>query len=337
VKKGKINSKKFFVKKDITSEVKAITDVEENIKKMIEVIFLPKCPDTSIGSFCSDPYDCPLTDYCWKFVPDHSVFELYRGGKRSFELFNNGIMLIKDIPSDFKLSDKQVIQKNCEITGKIHIDSEEIKKFLDTIKYPVYYMDFETINPAIPLFDGMKPYQRIPFQFSLHIQDAPDTELKHLSYITDGRHDPRKEFLDILKGGLGNKGSIIVHNQTFEKGMLRELGEAFPKYKKWVESINERVVDQLIPFSNFHYYDRKQKGSASIKNILPALTGKSHKELDITNGEDASLTFMEITYGEVTPEYKEKKREHLEKYCGLDTEAMVMIISSLRKELFHHD
>jgi len=155
--------------------------------------------------------------------------------------------LIKDIPDGVKLSDKQLIQKNCELTGKTHINKDEIKKFLDTIKYPVYYLDFETVNPAIPLFDGMKPYQRIPFQFSIHIQDSPKSELKHLSYITDGKHDPRKEFLEILKGGLGTKGSIIVHNQTFEKGMLKELGDSFPKYKKWVEQTNERIVDQLIP------------------------------------------------------------------------------------------
>ena len=333
LKKGKINPKKFFVKTDITKDVKAIIGVEENVAKMLQVISYPKCPDVSIGTYCSDPYDCPLTDHCWKFLPEHSVFELYRGGKRLFELFNTGIVKITDVPEDFKLSDKQLIQKKCESTGKPHIEKEEIKKFLDSIKYPAYYMDFETINPAIPIFNGMKPYQRIPFQFSLHIQDSPNSELKHLSYITDGRHDPRIEFLDILKGGLGDKGSIIVHNQTFEKGMLKELGEAYPKYRKWVEAINERIIDQLVPFSNFYYYDRKQKGSASIKNILPALTGKSHKELDITNGEDASLTFMEITYTDVTPEYKEKKREHLEKYCGLDTEAMVFIIDKLRKSI----
>lgn len=334
VRRGKLNSKKFFVKKDVTSDVDVLMPtVESNIIKMFETLALSSCPKISIGDYCSKPYECPLTEHCWGFLPEHNVFELYRGGKKSFELFNQGILTIKDIPDTFELSDKQMIQKKCELNGEVHIVKNEIKKFLSLIKYPVYFMDFETINPAIPLFDKLKPYQRIPFQFSIHIQESPNSEIKHLSYITDGKHDPRTEFLDELKKGLGTTGTIIVHNQVFEKGMLKELGEAFPKYKKWVEHTNERILDELIPFSNFHYYNRKQKGSASIKNILPALTPKSHKELEITNGEDASLTFLDITYGDVTPEYRQKKRKELERYCGLDTEAMIHIIDKLRKDV----
>ncbi|MBD3249178.1 DUF2779 domain-containing protein, partial [Candidatus Woesearchaeota archaeon] len=178
------------------------------------------------------------------------------------------------------------------------------------------------------------PYQQIPFQYSLHVVDSPGSKPKHISFLAEGSKDPRKEFLSSLKEALGSKGDIIVYNQGFEKARLNELAELFPKEKKWVESIFERVVDLLIPFRNFHYYNPKQKGSASIKDVLPAITGKdSYKKLDINNGEDASLQFINMAFGDYTQQEKEETRENLEKYCALDTEAMIWIVDELREKI----
>jgi len=209
---------------------------------------------------------------------------------------------------------------------------DSIKKFIGKLNYPLYYLDFETINPVIPLFDGMKPYQRIPFQFSLHIVQE-DGSTEHLSFLAEGKSDPRKKFVAELKNVLGNSGSIIVYNQSFEQGLLRELAETFPKYLEWVISLTPRFVDLIIPFRKFHYYNPVQKGSASIKKVLPAVTGKSYDGMYIADGMTASIRYIESEFGDCSESKRKKIRNSLEKYCGLDTEGMIWIIDELKKQL----
>ena len=117
---------------------------------------------------------------------------------------------------EFKLSDKQEIQRKCAKTGKIHINKEGIKKFLKNLKYPLYYLDFETFNAAVPMYEGTKPYQQIPFQFSLHVDD--EEKVKHFEFLHDSPKDPRERFLLELKKVLGSEGCIVVFYQSFEIG-----------------------------------------------------------------------------------------------------------------------
>ena len=130
---------------------------------------------------------------------------------------------------------------------------------------------------------------------------------------------------------LGDKGSIVVYNQAFEKGVLKELSEAFSGYSDWVDDVLGRIIDLLTPFRSFHYYHPLQRGSASIKRVLPALTGWSYEGMDISNGEDASIAFQEVTYGDVPEELRSKVRENLAKYCELDTRGMVEIVDKLKE------
>jgi len=132
----------------------------------------------TIGKHCTDPYDCALTE-CWEFLPNGNVFNLYRGGKKCFELFDEGILAIGDIPDDYKLTGAQQIQKTCETTGQAYIDKAGISGFLSTLQSPHYFLDFETISPVIPMFDGTRPYQTIPFQFSLHIIKKDGVKPEH--------------------------------------------------------------------------------------------------------------------------------------------------------------
>ena len=138
------------------------------------------------------------------------------------------------------------------------------------------------------MFDGTRPYQTIPFQFSVHLVMNGNTEPEHFSFLAEGTEDPRSKLLAELKKVLGNEGSIVVYNQAFEKGVLKELGNAFPNYSGWVEGVYDRLVDLQSPFRSFHYYHPLQKGSASLKAVLPFLTGKSYEGMGIDNGEDAS-------------------------------------------------
>jgi hypothetical protein len=332
VKHGDIDPKQLFNIEDISDRVEeASPETQKRIGDMLDIISAERCPDITIGKHCKEPYDCPLQQECWCFLPENSVFDLYRGGKKSFELFENGVLAIKNIPDCFKLTGVQQIQKECEIRGDPYIDRVGISRFLRTLKHSLYYLDFETFSPVVPLFDGTKPYQKIPFQFSLHSVEKEQAKPSHYSFLAECTDDPRPELLSQLEKVLGEQGSIIVYNQAFEKGILKELAEAFPDYSGWVEDVLERIVDLLVPFRSFYYYHPAQKGSASIKMVLPALTGKSYEEMDISNGEDASLAFLEVTYSDVPEEIRMKIRGDLEKYCGLDTEGMIRIVDRLRE------
>jgi len=332
VRKGKVSAKKLFKIENVTKKVKEIsTGIQDRILLQQEIIS-DKEPEVRINYDCKKPYPCPIMDNCWGFLPEHNhVFHLYRGGKKSFSLFEDGILEIVDIPDDFKLNVKQSIQKECAKTGKAHINKKGIKEFLETLEYPLYYLDFETYQIAIPLYQGLKPYQQIPFQYSLHIQKEKGGKLKHISYLAKGKKDPRKHFLKSLDKNLGDKGSIVVYNQSFEKMILRQLGEQFPEFEDWVESINGRIIDLYVPFRNFDYYHPKQKGSASLKKILPVLVGKDYKGMEIAEGGTASFEYLYITHVDSTD--AKKVRKALEKYCKLDTLAEVWILERIENIL----
>ena len=330
VKNGEIDPQCLFNIHDITDQVAVASEgIQNRIDVIIENIKASECPEINIGKCCEDPYECALKQECWKFLPENNIFTLYYGGKKCFDLFDQGVLTVKGIPEDYKLGEKQLIQKACVINDKPFLNKEGIKEFLSTLKYPLYYLDFETFGPAIPLFDGTRPFQNIPFQFSLHVVNDEGATPQHFSYLTNGADDPRPAFLAELKKLLGETGSIITYNQVFEEGIFKELALSFPEHKYWVSQIRDRLVDLLSPFRNFLYYHPLQKGKASIKNVLPAITGKGYGELDIHEGQSASIAFLTITYGEVSEEERQKVRSDLIKYCGLDTEGMIWIVEKL--------
>ncbi len=297
---------------------------------MFHTINSEDAPAVTTRNSCNNPYECPLINECWNSLPEDNVFTLYGKGKTSAKLFDMGILHIKDIPEEFELNHRQEIQRICGLTGNIHIQEEEIRQFLKGLKYPLYYLDFETFAPAVPKFTDSRPYQRIPFQFSLHLAHTDD-HIEHLSFLADGKNDPRPAFLEHLKNALGTHGAIVVYNEVFEKGVLKELGRDFPEYEGWVNEILPRVIDLLKPFREFHYYNPEQNGSASIKDVLPAITNEGYEGMKIDNGMDASISFEEITFGNVSPEEKARVRNELEEYCKMDTFAEVRIVEELMK------
>ena len=330
IRKGDIEPEKLFSKKEISKEVeKLLVDVEKNLLKMIGIIQLAKYPDITIGPQCSDPYNCPLIENCWRFLPKHNVFTLTRIGKKGFELLEDGIYDIKDIPEGYRLTDKQQIQVESIRTRKPIINNQGIQDFLKTLEYPFYFLDFETFMTAIPMYDNVRPYQSIPFQYSLHIQKTKNDKPEHFSFLADGKKDPRPEILKHLKKLLGSSGSIIAYNAGFEKGKLADASAAFTEYREWFENIHNRVVDLLSPFRSFDYYHPKQRGTASIKAVLPVLTGKSYEGMEIAEGGTASIEYFRVTFGGADEKERQHVREQLEKYCSLDTIAMVWIVEKL--------
>ncbi|MBU0460849.1 MAG: DUF2779 domain-containing protein, partial [Nanoarchaeota archaeon] len=324
VRDGEIDVQKLFTTEDLTQEIeKALAEVPTNIEFLWDIVKSPNFPNTAEKNYCTIPKKCLVKEECWGFLPENHVFHLYNS-RKIISLFEQGIHALTDVPEESLSNAQQVIQLKCEKTGKEHIDKDRIKEFLETIKEPECHLDFETCAFAVPEFDGTRPYQRLPFQFSLHVVPG-----KHFEYLHDGNDDPRPAFLSTLKEMLPAFGSVIVYSQGFEGSVLRELARDFPDYKEWVDSVLLRIVDLRVPFSKFWYYNPKQKGSASIKKVLPTVTGKGYEGLDIADGECASIAYLDMNFGEMSNEMKKKTREDLLKYCGLDTEGMVWIVEEL--------
>jgi hypothetical protein len=332
IRKGEIEPDKLLKKIDVTEEIKSTYSktIEDNITEMAKAIAAKTYIEPGIGAHCTKPYDCPLIEKCWSFLPDRNVFLLYSNNKLPAALIKDGILKLSEIPESVDLNEKHQIQVHCEKTGKPYVNKEKIKEFLDTIQYPAYYMDFETCGSAIPLFDNSSPYQQIPFQFSVHVVKNKGAQPEHFSFLADGTNDPRPEFMARLKKVMGTKGSVIAYNAGFEMGILKKCADVLPNYKSWVEAIEERIIDLLKPFSNFVYYHPEQDGSCSLKKVLPALTGKSYDEMEIGDGETASSEYCRVTFTEDNKD-KEKVRKLLEEYCGLDTLGMVDIVEKLSK------
>ena len=247
------------------------------------------------------------------------------------QLFNDGIVRLDEIPDHVDLTERQTIQHTVALTGQPHIDRKALARFLKRLKCPVSYLDFETFSTAIPLFDGLKPYQQVPFQFSLHRQSAPGAKPEHDSSLAEGKVDPRPEFLNRLRDCIADKGTVVVYNAAFEKAVLGKLAQAFPAHAGWIANVKRRIIDLLKPFQNFNYYHPEQAGSASIKSVLPVLTGRSYANLEIQEGGQASMEFMRVHFGDVPEDERRKVRQQLERYCGQDTEGMLWIVDELKK------
>ncbi|MBW2181801.1 MAG: DUF2779 domain-containing protein [Deltaproteobacteria bacterium] len=334
VRSGPIYVKALFKLEDCTeiAEMK-IGKVQAHLNQLITTINESREPSAEIGSRCKTPFECDYINYCWQNIPEYSVYNIFFGKKLN-ALHEKNIIDVLDVPDTFETTDRQFIEVDAYKNKKIYKDIKEIKSFLNTLIYPLYFLDYETISPAIPLFDNTSPYQTIPFQFSLHIQEKKGGEMKHVEFLHTGDDDPRSYLTKALVENCGTKGSVVVYNQPFEEEVNRGLGYAFPEYKKKLESINERMVDLLIPFSKRYLYHPEMKGSASLKNVLPALVPDlAYDGLAIDDGMTASLQYLKCMQGTASNPEKETIFKHLKEYCALDTLAEVRLLEVLHKAI----
>lgn len=293
-------------------------------------------PDKEIGKFCFDPYSCSFWNYCTKDLPTPNVFDIrgmqmrtkfkkYHEGKISFNDLENENINAKYLEQiDFELNDRQP-----------KIDKKAIKDLLDCLKYPLYFIDYESCQYAIPEYEKTKAYQQIPFQYSLHIIKDENASIEHKEFLADADDDnPIRTFAESMIKDIPENGSVIVYNKTFEASRNKEIGEMYPDLKSEMERINSNIVDLMVPFKNRDYYTKEMKGSYSIKYVLPALY-PDDPELDyselslIHKGDEASNAFLSLKYK--TSEEQEEIRKALLEYCKLDTFAMVKIWENFKK------
>lgn len=278
---------------------------------------------------------CSTFHYSHPEVPEYSIHDLSRIGlskKKLIDLVDSDILDINDIPDDYKLSDIQRNQVNVHKSQIPIIDNISIKAELDSMNYPLYFLDYETYPPAIPLFKGFKPYQHIPFQFSLHVLNSSDGDLEHHEYLHIDNSDPTKDIISVLKETIGPEGNIVVWNKTFEQGRNSEMAERSPENKEFLADINSRVYDLMDIFQKQLHVHPGFKGKVSIKKVLPVLVPSlSYQELEIQEGGSAMEAWFEKILNANSEEEKSETAKNLLKYCYLDTYAMYAIWKELLK------
>ncbi|MBI5399162.1 DUF2779 domain-containing protein [Candidatus Saganbacteria bacterium] len=336
IRRGALDVEALFNKVDITQECQVLAgQISAQIELLNKVMASQDIPAIRIGPHCDKPHHCPLSNLCWSFLPEEdNVFLLNGGGQKCWELLDQGITKLTDIPANYDLNFRQVAQIQAHQSRRPYFDKEAIREFLTAIKYPLFFLDFETLATAVPLFDGVGPYQPVPFQYVVYCLKSAESSPEKFSFLAPDRQDPRETILRQLQQLLGEAGSIIAYSAAFEKNCLKAAANEYPEYREWVERLNKRFVDLLVPFQKFYYYHPQQLGRASIKNVLPALTGRSYKGLEIGEGGTASAEFYRVMFGDnVSAEEREKIRAALEIYCDQDTLGMVEILEILQRHV----
>jgi hypothetical protein len=328
VRSAPIDDTKLFRIVDVTDQVaERLPDVTGRVEALASIIRQPSSPEVGVGPHCTKPHSCPMIPVCW---PEGRVTRLVRG------------------------ADRLAIHTATTESRQPYVNVPNVREFLDGLTYPLFFLDFETFGTAIPLLDGVRPYQQVPFQFSLHVRREPGGPLTHHSFLAAGAGDPRPQLLHHMQQWLEDAGSIVAYFAAFESGRLGELAREFPEHAEWIERVLARVVDLHAPFKEFHVYHPLQEGRTSLKAVLPALTGSGYEGMAIADGGAASLAFLRIAYRspgvlrdvdswslgasvpgerqgtEVTADVA-KVREDLEAYCRLDTLAMVRILDELER------
>lgn len=323
---------------DVTDEVNAtMPAMGEKIKAAFDVILSPQCPDlsprfASYGGF----FDwMPIYKKLKGELPSNSILNLARLNPKLVEQFEDrGVEKIEDVPADIvsTLAPAQQMQIASTKSGEVRIDKPAIAKFMQTIQFPIYFLDYETAADAVPMHDGTKPYQQVTIQYSLHILDAPGKELRHTEFLWTDSSNPMPALIEQLKKDIGPVGSVAVWYKSFECGRHSEMAELYPEHAEFLIDLNNRVVDLIDPFSQQLYVDAKFMGSASIKNVLPVLAPDlSYKELGIQNGGAAQNSYMRAVFGDMPTDEKQQIFDDLLVYCALDTLAMVRIYEVLEE------
>ena len=365
VRHGELDIQQLFVINDMKEMVEnEYLKVPARVNQAMKVINNEQEPEADLSECCMKPYGCAFWDYCKRQhgVPSPSVFDVYggkgRGGfsfKKKLDCYNNGLITFEDLRST-DIGSIQNMQIEAALTGKEFINREGIRKFLDKLSYPLYFLDFETMQDAVPQYDGAKVYAQITFQYSLHIKEKKSTTkvvelenegrklklyetanyIKHKEYLAPSNGiDPRRALAEQLCKDIPKNACTLAYNKMFECGRIRELAALYPDLAPHLLNIADNIKDLIDPFRAGDYYVPAMGGSFSIKSVLPALfpdePSLNYHNLDdrCQNGGDAMTIFPRIK--DMEPEEAAASREALLRYCELDTWAMVKVWQKLKE------
>ena len=318
----------------------AVKEQEETVPGVLEtaerVLDHEDEPSVALSENCKD---CEYFSYCTRDLPSPNVFDLYRlQKKKMIEYYRQGLI-------GFDALEKADVIKNAtqkrQIDYALHdrgiyVEIEPLRKFLSTLSYPLYFLDFETMQPAVPFCVGTHPFAQIPFQYSLHYIGQEGGELLHKEFLAESGTDPRRAIAEALCRDIPADACVTAFNKAFECTRIKELAAYFPDLAEHLTMIADHIIDLLTPFQKGWYYRKEIGGSFSIKSVLPAICPNDpdldyHELEGVHNGGEAMSVFPEIQY--MDPEEQEKARKSLLAYCRLDTLAMVKVWEELKRVL----
>ena len=333
---GTLKLDELFKIVDLSAEVaEEYRHVEGNVLAANDIMDDPVEPLYGLSENCRKPYNCAFWEHCSSHLPTPSVFDVYKiPFAKKIEYYNDGIITYEDIAGTKEMGHHiRSLQINHSLSDLgTYVDKKGVKKFLSTLSFPLYFLDFETMQLPIPKFVGTKPYAQIPFQYSLHYLDSPDGELKHTEFLGISGEDPRRALAEQLCRDIPKDVCTLAYNKGFECGRIKELAESFPDLADHLLNIAEHIEDLIIPFRAGHYYNRAMGGSFSIKSVLPAIYPNDpaldyHNLEGVHNGGEAMELFPKIK--DLPIDEQAVARHNLLKYCELDTYAMVKVWEEL--------
>ena len=335
---GVLNIQELFKITDISESVFfESTNIKTNLNVAELILKSEDEPPIDLSTACNNPYRCSFWKYCSKHIPSPSVFDLYRMNfSKKIDYYKKGKIRYEDLINEPKITnDKQLRQMSFYLKEQgTYIDKAGIGAFLDTLSFPIYFLDFETVQPVIPEYIGTKPYAQIPFQYSLHYIEKEGGELKHKEFLAESGTDPRRAIAERLCEDIPMNVCVTAYKKAFECDRLKELAYAFPDLAEHLLNIKDNIKDLLEPFQSGYYYNKAMGGSFSIKSVLPAIFPDDpaldyHNLEQIHNGGEAMSIFPQIK--DMPKEEQESTRHNLLKYCELDTYAMVKVWEELKR------
>lgn len=338
---GSLDVQKLFVLSDVTFNVHRMQEgIAEKINGCRDILAMNEEPDRSLSLQCEKPYLCACRDYCFAMhhVPSVSIFDVAgMTAQKKYALWNSGCRTPEEMLNRRNIfterQSRQIQSMQSSDRDELHVETAQLKKFLDSLRYPLYLLDFETFQCAIPRFQGVAPYEQIPFQYSLHWIEGKGGELRHAEFLAKEGVDPRLPLAAALSKDISREGMVMAYNNRFEKSVMAKLSQQFPELAPVLEAICDSMADLMLPFQKRWVYCDAMHGSFSIKAVLPALCG-GDPELDyhrlplIHNGAEAMSAFSTLHLTD-DPVEVQRTRQALLNYCRLDTLAMAKILEKL--------
>jgi hypothetical protein len=325
---GALDIKTLFTIEDVTVKVsERLAEVENNMTVAQEYLNSEEPKGSCNCLYKGRIRHCTTFQYSNPHVPKYSVHDISRIHKTKLErLVEQGIFNINDVPEDFELSEKQKKQVGVHQSQRMEIDIASIKQELNKLKFPLYFLDYEAVGPAIPAFNGYAPYKRIPFQFSLHILKTPTSELEHIEYLHPDLTDPSQNVAKLLQKHIFPSGTVIAWHKSYEAGVNKEIAERLPEYTQFFTEVNNSLYDLKDIFHDQLYIHDGFHGSASLKKVLPIIAPQlSYKTLEIQEGGQAVDAWWKMVSPETPKKESSKIANELKIYCGQDTYAMYVI------------
>lgn len=326
------NLRKLFTLHSLNNEIRIFEkELPAHLASQWQVLAMKKAPDVACGSRCTTPFACEFYEFCHRGKGDDWVGNLPGIGKKLDQLTAMGVESVHDIPGSFHLTGIQKRACECIINNRIYFDGN-LAAALAKLTHPLYFMDFETAFPALPRYEGMHPYDQIPFQWSVHLRRTPGSELKHFEFLNREGKDPRRRFITSLLSVLEKhpRAPIVVYS-AFEASCLNLLAGLFPEYAERIEAVIKRLRD-LLKIIRSHVYHPRFMGSFSIKYVLPALVPEmSYDNMEVADGLQAGIAYERLISDGIGSKEKERLEKALLAYCRQDSLAMVKLLEHLEK------